>query len=189
MTRMDDHDIGIDYDSSKHPDADNIYVDSVGSRNEFKSGFKTGFELGYRDGYTGKDPQVAEAPPLPAPRMAQVEQTPMIEELPPEELARADVPPISNSFKTGWDQGYASGYEDGKADYAAGVKFDADDAPNSEGYRTSYQSSFGKRSEFKRGFKDGFDVGYEHGYSGVTSMLLSASRRLQLSFRRRNRRW
>lgn len=90
----------------------------------------------------------------------------------PSQLARADVGTHKTAYAAGWDNGYSTGYKDGQMDHRQGAKFDADDAPGYKGYRSTYNSSLGKRSQFKKGYRKGFDLGYQDGYSGLTSRLI-----------------
>jgi hypothetical protein len=86
--------------------------------------------------------------------------------------ARADVQPQTSAFRSGWDTGYKSGYQDGQTDHNNGAKLDADDAPGYKGYRSSFDNSMGKRSEYKKGYREGFNLGYQDGYSGLVSRLI-----------------
>lgn len=169
----------FDNKSEFHRPEDIGWTKAMGDTGEFKKGFRDGFELGYRDGYTGKEPQIATAPPLPAlgpevvpeqPSTAMVTEEPAIT---PSELARADVQPGITPYRSGWDMGYQSGYRDGESHHSAGMEFDEDKAPGYKGYRSAYDATMGKRSEFKSGYKEGFEQGYRDGYSGVPSRLVS----------------
>jgi LPXTG-motif cell wall-anchored protein len=108
------------------------------------------------------------------------DQTSGCENQEPAAMARADVQPETSAFRSGWDTGYKNGYQDGQADHNNGSKFDADDAPNYKGYRSSYDSSMGKRSHFKKGYREGFDLGYQDGYSGLVSRLIEPQAREQI---------
>jgi hypothetical protein len=92
------------------------------------------------------------------------------------QMPRADIDVATpTDYRAGWDQGYKLGYDAGVADHQQGAKFDADDAPGYKGYRTSFESSLGKRSHFKSGWKKGFKNGYDDGYSGVVSQLITTT--------------
>jgi hypothetical protein len=98
----------------------------------------------------------------------------------PAAMARTDIQPEASAFRSGWDTGYKNGYQDGQTDHNNGSKFDADDAPNYKGYRSSFDSSMGKRSEFKKGYREGFNLGYQDGYSGLVSRLIEPQTQQQI---------
>jgi hypothetical protein len=167
-----DQSSGAMFDVNNHTDfktADIGWNKSDGSRSKYKKGFRAGFRAGYGDGYNGKEPQMALIPIFPAPPVAE-----SMPQTSPSELARADVETHKTAYSAGWDQGYRSGYHDGQMDHRRGANFDADDAPGYKGYRTSYNSSTGKRSQFKKGYRKGFNLGYQDGYSGLMSRLISS---------------
>jgi LPXTG-motif cell wall-anchored protein len=101
----------------------------------------------------------------------EVEEPEVVEEVveAPEELAKADVETGENAYRKGYDIGYGKGFDNGKSDHMSGADFDHDDAPDYKGYKSTYESSFGKEGKFKDGYDDGFELGYEHGYNGLVS--------------------
>jgi flagellar biosynthesis/type III secretory pathway protein FliH len=172
------------------------------SADDFNMAFQSGFERGYLDGYHGRDMatviesdvQDEEDIAIRIPPGADVDididvdegDTEVVEEVAeapaevveevtevPEELARADVDTQENAYRSGYDIGYKKGYEGGKSDHMSGADFDHDDAPGYGDYKSSYDSSLGKKSKFKDGYDDGFELGYEHGYAGLASQLVT----------------
>jgi hypothetical protein len=178
-----DHGSGSAYDiddKKDYKDPDDIgWTSAMGDTKEFKRGFRAGFELGYQDGYSGKNPQVAVAPPLPQvqerqPLAAENIPSQETEDRMPSALARADEPAATTPYRSGYDTGYQRGYEGGQQDHNSGVKFDEDDAP---GYRDGHafcENIEGKgEHECRRAYREGFKLGYEDGYSGLVSRLIT----------------
>jgi hypothetical protein len=148
------------------------YNKAYGSRSEFKKGFQSGFKSGYQDGFSGKEKQQA---------LSDVDVLPSSGEIPPPaEMARAEAQTGTTVFRSGWDTGYKNGYKDGQADHDKGAKLDADDAPGYKGYRSTYESSMGKRSRYKKAYLEGFNQGYQDGYSGLVSRLIQSPSQEQI---------
>lgn len=91
----------------------------------------------------------------------------------PSELVGTDDQTTPTAYRGGWDTGYKNGYTAGKNDHDSGVEFHPKDAPEYKGYRSSYDSSMGKRSHYKEGYREGFRLGYQDGFSGVVSRLIT----------------
>lgn len=167
-----------DFDDNKdYKDPDDIgWTSAMGNKKEFEKGFRSGFKLGYQDGYSGKEPQLAVAPPLPQAQPLAAEATPPQEQQTqaPSELARTEESAGTSPYRSGWDSGYKSGYEGGQADHNQGAKLDEDDAPGYKGDHAFCESIEGKgEHQCRKGYREGFKLGYQDGYSGLVSRLIT----------------
>lgn len=178
-----DHGAGLKYDfddNADYKDPDDIgWTSAMGNKREFEKGFRSGFELGYQDGYSGKEPQIATAPPLP-----EVEQQPQAAETvpliqrpseiqEPSELARTEEP-TESPYRMGWDEGYKRGFEGGQNDHTSGAKFDEDDAPGfKDGHSFCEPIEHKGEHQCRKQYRKGFKQGYADGYSGLVSRLLT----------------